>query len=85
MGDQELAPPGIGPARKLREPASQQSEHRGSGAQDYFRLQGVPDRSGLTELFERAKFAPHPVDGAMKRDAIASLESIAAELAETGR
>jgi Domain of unknown function (DUF4129) len=34
----------------------------------------------LTSLYERARFSPHTVDGAMKDDAIAALEGLRAEL-----
>jgi hypothetical protein len=34
----------------------------------------------LTSLYERARFSPHTVDGAMKDDAIAALEGLKAEL-----
>ena len=34
----------------------------------------------LTQLYERARFSPHTVDGGMKDDAIAALEGLRAEL-----
>jgi hypothetical protein len=34
----------------------------------------------LTELFERARFSPHPVGEDLRRDAIGALESLRAEL-----
>jgi hypothetical protein len=37
----------------------------------------------LTELFERAKFSLHEIDGAMKSDAISSLRTIRDDLRET--
>jgi len=36
----------------------------------------------LTHLFERAKFSHHPIDGAMKADAIEALEHVRGELRE---
>ena len=38
----------------------------------------------LTDLFEHAKFGTRPMDGEMKREAIACLERVAAEVSEVG-
>ena len=38
--------------------------------------------ASLTHLFERAKFSHHPIDGAMKADAIEALEHVRGELRE---
>jgi hypothetical protein len=37
----------------------------------------------LTELFERARFSPHAIDGAMKNEAISALESLRDDLRST--
>jgi len=41
---------------------------------------GAASVERLTALFERAKFSPHEIDGAMKEEAIAALESLRDEL-----
>ena len=41
---------------------------------------GAASVERLTALFERAKFSPHAIDGAMKEEAIAALESLRDEL-----
>ncbi len=41
---------------------------------------GAASVERLTALFERAKFSPHGIDGAMKEEAIAALESLRDEL-----
>jgi hypothetical protein len=41
-----------------------------------------PSPVGLTRLFERARFSDHPVDEAMRADALAALEDVRARLAE---
>lgn len=41
---------------------------------------GADSVERLTALFERAKFSPHAIDGAMKEEAIAALESLRDEL-----
>ena len=41
---------------------------------------GAASVERLTALFERARFSPHAIDGAMKEEAIAALESLRDEL-----
>jgi uncharacterized membrane protein YidH (DUF202 family) len=44
---------------------------------------GTASVERLTELFERARFSPHAIDGAMKNEAISALESLRDDLRST--
>jgi len=61
-----------------RRPAETALEYLGRALRDL----RVPAEAvlDLTGLFERAKFSPHPIDGAMKEEAIAALETVRAAL-----